>query len=136
MNSISSDHRLSQSASISGMTSSPPLDYFGLNRAVSLSRPRRCAMGHFIPSLNRTLHPVGDFVVRCMSERIDTLMRMLVDFRSNLLGAVGTAARAKGKPPSEDHRAWEELVSNVAALRESWTSAMTAQVCDSCAILT
>jgi hypothetical protein len=113
-----------------------PLDYFGPYRAFRFRDRDEPQWGNFIPSLNRTLHPVGDFVVRCMWERIDTLTKMLAAFRFNLLGAATTAARAKGKLRSEDRSAWEELVSKSAALRESCTSAATAQVRDSCVILT
>jgi hypothetical protein len=109
------------------------LDYFGPYRAFRFQDGRELRWGNFIPSLNRSLHPVGDFVARCMWERIDTLMKILADFRSNLLRA---AARSKGKLRAGEQSAWEELASKSTALRDSCTSGATAQVRDSCVILT
>jgi len=113
-----------------------PFDYFGPYRAFRFQDRDEPQWGNFIPSLNRMLHPVGDFVLRCMFERIDTLMKMLADFRFNLLGAPAAAARSKGKLRDDERSAWEELVSTAEALRGSCTSTATAQVRDSCVILT
>jgi hypothetical protein len=112
-----------------------PLDYFGPYRAFRFQDSAEPQWGNFIPSFNRALHPVGDFVVRCMLERIDTLTDILAAYRLKVRAAALSDVAMQDSLSQEDV-AWGELNRNSADLRVSSNDASTARRRDSCVILT
>jgi hypothetical protein len=115
-----------------------PLDYFGPFRAFRFNDRTEPQWGNFLPSFNRILHPVGDFVIRCMLERVETLTQMLAAHRSRVLTAVSRATNGgNGDEETETEReAWAELTGNIANLREAHGHGTAARLRDSCVILT
>jgi hypothetical protein len=114
-----------------------PLDYFGPYRAFRFNDPSEPQWGNFVPSLNRILHPVGDFVVRCMLERVETLTEMLSAYRSRISAAAGTTkGRHVEQSLHSERLAWDGLTRQSAALREACAHGPAAVLRDSCVILT
>jgi len=90
---------------------------------------KRVQPGEFLVSLNPELHPVGDFVTRCLLRRVELLRQVLDQFRVRCL------QRAGGKLSEVAGRAWEELEANIRSLRAACQTRLSAQVRDSCVIL-
>jgi hypothetical protein len=112
-----------------------PLDYFGPYRAFRFQESAEPQWGNFVPSLNRALHPIGDFVVRCMLERIDILTGILATYRSKVR-AVASSEIAVQDSLLDEHVVWGALNRATADLRVSSNDAPAARLRDSCVILT
>lgn len=82
--------------------------------------------GDFIVSLNPELHPVGDFVTRCLLRRIEVLHEVLTQFRRRL----------QGGGEKQVSQAWDTLEESVRALRATCQAGQDALLRESCVILT
>lgn len=91
--------------------------------------------GEFIVSLNPELHPIGNFVVRCMFRRVDGMFEVLSASRVKILRAV-RAIRHKYSDQDQLEKAWHALQASHAAVRKTFQMGSENQMRDSCVILT
>ncbi len=113
-----------------------PLDYFYPYHAFSAEERGKRQWASLIPSLNRDLHPVGDFITRCMLERIDMLRRSLEGYRSKVRTAVAQTSIRHDQLLEREEATWDELVACIDQLRSASSDAANVQLYDSCVILT
>jgi hypothetical protein len=92
--------------------------------------------GELVVSLTPELHLVGDFVTRSMFRRITTWMDCLTEYRRLVYQAVRAVRRHTESLLNAEQEAWESLVAADAALRKACLTGRSAQVRDSCIILT
>lgn len=76
-----------------------PDDYMGPVGGWLRDAPRgrgaeKVADGDFVVSLNPELHPIGDFVTRCLFRRVETLVDILREARGAVLSCAGRARLA------------------------------------------
>jgi hypothetical protein len=90
----------------------------------------------FVVCLNPKLHPVGDFVTRCLWQRVQVLYELLQGFRQKCLAAVTAAGRTYSRQREEAERSWDELTRAVLALRTACQTGLCCPLRDSCIILT
>ena len=100
------------------------------------SGPSEFTEGEFVVSLNPKLHPVGDFVTRCLLRRVDVLHGLLERFRGKCLRAVRAAGPAYSRQCEEAERCWQRLTQAVTELHKRCETGLQSQLRDSCIILT
>lgn len=88
-----------------------------------------------IVALNPELHPVGNFVVRCMFQRFH---RFLAPVRAtrNKVARVVASSRRRNKEFDKADLLWNELQARYAALQKTHLTGIDNQLRDSCTILT
>ena len=115
-----------------------PHDYLGprggLMRTTPL--PPGVTEGEFVLAYNPELHPIGDFLTRCLFRRIDIGQAYLNTFRRFCLRAWDRAGRPPLGSADEEGRAWQDLEDRIAELRSLCLAGPEAALRDSCIVLT
>ena len=99
----------------------------------------RATPGEFVLDLNPALHPVGDFVSRCLLRRVEILFGLLETFRRKCLHAVqsvGLVAAGRVDVVDAERQCWQALSDGVQALNQACFSGPEARRRDACVILT
>ena len=96
---------------------------------------RRLQWGQFIVSLNPELHPVGNFVVRCMFRRVDPIVTILNAVHRKIMRAV-TALDYRYAVQNQLDAAWKSLQASHAVVKKTFQTGAENQLRDSCIILT
>ena len=136
------DHLQIEISQVAAMVNRPwgdlvnPLDYFNpVQQFVDFGDGRRLQRGEFIPELNPELHPVGNFVVRCLFRRIDIKHQILGSLRRKVLNAAATIAH-EYRDTAELAEAWQALAGDLAALQVTHQTGVEHSLRESCMILT
>ena len=112
-------------------------DYFDPRGGLLLKDPPVGAtQGEFVVRLNPELHPVGDFVTRCMTRRVEVWMACLKEYRKMCLDAVLRVGRRDAPPVTAERQAWKDLASASSSLRALCLTGPDAAVRDLSVILT
>ena len=91
--------------------------------------------GEFIVSVNPELHPVGNFVVRCMFQRVNSIVTVLNAVHGKTLHAVRSLDRRYSVQDQVD-AAWKAFQASHAAVKETFQTGTENRLRDSCMILT
>lgn len=115
-----------------------PFDYFSPRGGMMLKvrHPEGVTEGEFVVSLNPELHPVGDFIMRCMFRRVDGWVQCLEDFRRLCYSAWDRAGRPDPALAEAEQLAWLGLRRRVSDLRVFCLTGGAATLRDSCVTLT
>jgi hypothetical protein len=113
-----------------------PGDYFEPRGGWMSRAPGAAQAGDFLVAFNPELHPIGDFVTRCLVRRSDGFCETLTEFASKC----GAAARAVGASAANGlerfQRAFLALRESREALTKTCLVGPEALIRDSCIVLT
>jgi hypothetical protein len=113
-----------------------PADYFG-PRGGWMSEARGTATpGEFVVAFNPELHPIGDFVSRCLIRRVQELCDTLAEFGSKCFAALRAAGGNAIKRLEREPRAFQALSGSADELTRACLVGPEAMLRDSCIILT
>lgn len=97
----------------------------------------RVQRGEFIVSMNSELHPLGNFVVRCLRQRVEGMYGSLAAVRRKYLAVLaGNAGNQDSQKLTAFHSQWEQLEVQKAKLYECCFTGRDNVLRDSCMILT
>jgi hypothetical protein len=111
-------------------------DYFEPQQElVETESGKRLQRGELIVSVNPELHPIGNFIVRCMLRRVDGFMATLTEVHAKIIHAAQSLKRDYVALRKID-ATWQQLLARLAALRKVFQGGPENQLRESCIILT
>lgn len=99
------------------------------------ARDRKVGAGEFIVSLNPKLHAIGDFVTRCLMQRVDILYGIVGTCRIKCQAAVRATGRRDPRRMDSVENAWKDLAEKILYLRSMCQIGPDSRLRDSCTIL-
>ena len=92
--------------------------------------------GSLVPSLNPELHLIGDFVTRCMFQRIEIWLDCLTEYRKLCCRAIRAAGREIVDELKAETTTWAHLQEAIETLRKTFLTGRTVSLRDACIVLT